>query len=66
MTQDELAASTGIDSANIRSYEGGRAMPSIQTLLRIADALSAEPGSFLEGLMLEHFITTARRDEQRG
>ncbi|GEB95878.1 hypothetical protein GCM10009724_20940 [Microbacterium lacticum] len=27
MTHDQLAAATGIDSANIRSYESGRAMP---------------------------------------
>ncbi|WP_454149422.1 helix-turn-helix domain-containing protein [Microbacterium lacticum] len=28
MTHDQLAAATGIDSANIRSYESGRAIPS--------------------------------------
>ncbi|WP_454130711.1 helix-turn-helix domain-containing protein [Microbacterium lacticum] len=27
MTHDQLAAAMGIDSANIRSYESGRAMP---------------------------------------
>ncbi len=60
LTQDELAARTGIDSSNIRSYEKGRAMPSIHTLMRIADALDVDPGRLLEGLTLEHFGATGR------
>jgi len=60
MTQDQLAAQTGIDSSNIRSYEGGRATPSIHTLVRIAVALGVEPGSLLEGLTLEHFDPSGR------
>lgn len=54
-TQDQLAADTGIDSSNIRSYESGRAMPSIHTLIRIAIALDTEPGYFLDDLTLEQF-----------
>ncbi|MBO0979747.1 helix-turn-helix domain-containing protein [Microbacterium sp. SD291] len=50
ITQDELAVLSGIDSSNIRSYESGRSMLSILTLVRIADALKAEPGHFLEAL----------------
>jgi len=61
MTQDQLAAATGIDSSNIRSYEGGRATPSIHTLIRIATALDVEPGSLLDGLTLGHFSASGRR-----
>ena len=48
-----------IDSSNIRSYESGRSMLSIQTLLRIADALQRDPGDFLDGLTLEMFPVPA-------
>jgi transcriptional regulator with XRE-family HTH domain len=50
MTQDQLAVASGIDSSNIRAYESGRAMPSIQSLVRIASALDVEPGELLHGL----------------
>jgi transcriptional regulator with XRE-family HTH domain len=61
MTHDELAARTGIDSSNIRSYESGRAMPSIHTLMRIALALGVQPGDLLEGLTLDLFDAPAAR-----
>lgn len=61
VTHDMLAARSGIDSSNIRSYESGRAMPSVHSLVRIAVALDTDPGYFLEGLTLEHFDTYARR-----
>lgn len=60
MTQDELAAASGIDSANIRAYEKGRSMPSIHTPLRIAKGLGVEPGVLLDGLTLELFAKSAR------
>jgi len=63
MTHDELAAKTGIDSSNIRSYESGRATPSIQTLIRISTALSKKPGYFLDGLSAEQFDVPRRRDK---
>lgn len=53
-----------IDSSNIRSYESGRAMLSVQTLVRIAEALKTEPGEFLAGLTSEMFggpLETKRR-----
>ena len=59
MTHDELAAATGIDSSNIRSYESGRAMPSVVTLVRIADALATTPGEFLDELTLDLFPAEA-------
>lgn len=55
MTQDQLAAASGIDSSNIRAYEGGRAMPNLFSLLRIATALDAEVASLMAGLELEMF-----------
>ncbi|TAM66887.1 MAG: XRE family transcriptional regulator [Microbacteriaceae bacterium] len=55
MTQDEVAVISGIDSSNVRAYESGRAMPSIQSLVRIAIALDVEPGELLRGLTLELF-----------
>lgn len=64
LTQDELAADTGIDSSNIRAYENGRAMPSVHTLMRIADALGVPPADLLEGLRLEMF-TTSPVDKRR-
>ncbi len=56
MSQDELAARTGIDSSNIRAYENGRAMPSVHTLVRIADALGVMPADLLEDLTLDLFV----------
>jgi transcriptional regulator with XRE-family HTH domain len=61
MTQDELAATSGIDSANVRAYEKGRSMPSVHTLFRIADGLGIEPSMLLAGLTLELFGRPAER-----
>ncbi len=55
ITQDQLAAVSGIDSSNIRAYENGRAMPSVHSLVRIGVALGLEPGTLLEGVTLELF-----------
>jgi len=55
MTQDELAAGSGIDSSNIRAYENGRAMPSLHSLVRIAAAVNLEPGALIQGLTAELF-----------
>lgn len=62
MTHDTLAAKTGIDSSNIRSYESGRSMPSIQTLIRLADALAIEPGDLIRGLTADLFEMPRQRD----
>ena len=43
-TQDVLAVESDIDSASIRSYENGRAMVSVKTLLQIATTLEKDPG----------------------
>jgi transcriptional regulator with XRE-family HTH domain len=55
LTQDQLAANTGIDSSNLRAYESGRAMPNIHSLVRIAYGLGIPPGDLLDGLTLELF-----------
>lgn len=65
MTQDQVAASSGIDSSNVRAYESGRGMPSIQSLVRIAAALDTDPGEFLSGLKPEQFATPAEDGRRR-
>lgn len=55
LTQDQLAAATGIDSSNIRAYESGRSMLSIHSLIRLAIALRIEPGELLAGTTLQMF-----------
>lgn len=50
LTQDQLAVASNIDSSNVRSYESGRAMMSIPTLIKLAEALRTPPGHFLDGV----------------
>ena len=50
-----MAVESGIDSASIRSYENGRAMVSVRTLIQIAITLGREPGYFLDGVTNEQF-----------
>ncbi|GAA5030783.1 helix-turn-helix domain-containing protein [Microbacterium fluvii] len=66
LTQDQLAVRADIDSSNLRSYESGRAMMNIQTLVRLADALDVEPGYLLEGLTLDLFGAAAERGRKAG
>jgi transcriptional regulator with XRE-family HTH domain len=66
MTQDQLAAASGIDSSNIRAYEGGRAMPNLHSLLRIADALGVEVSALLAGVTLEMFPVSPSDGRRRG
>lgn len=65
ITQDELAAGSGIDSSNIRAYENGRAMPSIYSLVRIAVALGLDPGALLDGLTLDLFAARVQDGRRR-
>lgn len=50
MTVDELAVASRIDSSNIRSYESGRALMNVQSLVRIAEALETDAGDLLDGV----------------
>lgn len=54
-----------IDSSNIRAYENGRALPNVQTLVRIATALDVEPGDLLVGLTPELFAAPADDGRRR-
>ena len=65
MTQDELAAASGIDSSNVRAYENGRAMPSLHSLVRVAAALDIDPGSLIAGLSSELFAASAEDGRRR-
>jgi transcriptional regulator with XRE-family HTH domain len=65
LTQDELAAGSGIDSSNIRAYENGRAMPNVYSLVRIATALQLESGFLLDGLTADLFATAAEDKRQK-
>lgn len=60
-SQDQLAVETGINSANIRSYESGRALTALPTLVRLAEALSVKPESLVEGLTTDMFAPRVRR-----
>ncbi len=64
MTQDQLAVASHIDSSNIRSYESGRSMMNVHSLVRIAEALDVEPGDLLEGVTSAMF--GGERTGQRG
>ena len=67
MTQDQLAVASSIDSSNIRSYESGRAMMNVKSLVRIAEALDVEPGELLDGVTSDIFgPRTALRDIRSG
>lgn len=57
MTQKELGAKTGIDSATIGKYERGVINPKFQTLLKIADAL----GVIWTDLMPEELLLVTQR-----
>ena len=59
LSVDDLASQTKIDSSNIRSYESGRALVGLQSLVRIAVALDVEPGELLEGIELSMFTKGA-------
>ncbi len=61
LSQDEVAVRSGIDSSNVRAYEGGRAMVSVQSLIRLADALDVAPSEFIDGLRPESFPTRTAR-----
>lgn len=61
MTQDQLAVASDIDSSNIRSYESGRAMMNVRSLVRIAAALNVPPGELIDELTPEMFDARPER-----
>lgn len=48
LSQDELAAKSGIAKGNISKYETGRMTPHPITLRKLAEALGVLPGDLLE------------------
>ncbi len=50
ITQADLQEMSGIDTANIRKYEGGKALPSLGSIIRIAFALGVDPGELIRGI----------------
>lgn len=52
---DDLASKTKIDSANIRSYEAGRALIGLHSLIKVATALEVPAGDLIDGLELAMF-----------
>lgn len=53
MTVDQLAATTGIDSSNVRAYEAGRGLTGLHALFRLAEALEVQP---------QHAVASGRSD----
>jgi len=49
MTQAELAEATGILQKSISRYETGQALPTLETLEKIAEVLGKSFGYFLDG-----------------
>lgn len=48
-TQDDVAEVTGLSNHFISNIENGHSIPSIETLIKICDALDATPDYFLLG-----------------
>ena len=51
MTQNELASRSGISRSYLGDLEVDRYNPSVETLVRLAKALSTEAGSLMEGIL---------------
>jgi len=60
VTQSDLEAMSGIDGASIRRYEGGKALPSLGGLVRLAFALGVDPGDLVRGLRPEDLADQPR------
>jgi len=60
LSQSELEVRSGIPKARLSRYENGHVIPSIQTLERLASALSISQASLLgdQRAFLEEFCTT--------
>lgn len=50
LSQEELGARASLDRAQIALLEGGERMPRIDTLVKLAGALSVSPDELLEGI----------------
>lgn len=50
LSQEGLASRTKIDSSNIRSYEPGRVLIGLQSLIRVASVLKVQLDTLIKGL----------------
>lgn len=50
MTQEELGLAAGLDAAVISRIEAGQREPRVKNIVRIAEALQAQPGDLFAGL----------------
>ncbi|MHB8124866.1 MAG: helix-turn-helix domain-containing protein [Desulfitobacteriaceae bacterium] len=49
LTQDDVAAATGLSNNHISNIENNHSIPSIETLIKICETLDATPDYFLLG-----------------
>lgn len=57
LSQEELAGRADIHRTQISLIEGGKRMPRLDTLVKLAGALGVEPGALLEGIVWEPTVT---------
>jgi transcriptional regulator with XRE-family HTH domain len=57
LSQEELAARADIHRTQISLIEGGKRMPRLDTLVKLAGALGIEPGDLLDGIAWEPTVT---------
>lgn len=50
MTQEQLGLAAGLDAAVISRIEAGQREPRVKNIVRIAEALEAQPGDLFAGL----------------
>lgn len=65
-TQDQLAVATSTNSSNIRSYETGRSLLAVRSLVRIAEALEVDAGELLAEVTSEMLAPRARKAPDAG
>jgi len=53
VTQNDLQEMSGIDAASIRRFEGGKSLPSLGAVVRLAFALGVDPGELVKGIRPE-------------
>lgn len=51
LTQDNVAEATGLSNNHISNIENNRSIPSIETMLKICEALDITPDYFLLGIV---------------
>jgi len=58
MSQEELAARAAVNRTQISLMEGGKRLPRLDTLVKLAGALEVDVPRLLEGISWEPTITT--------